>query len=76
MSPGLKYRHYSPDIPLILVEGETGMVCRKGGNSGWKKKSLVLCSEEMKDYYPVQVKKVVLGSRDNLLRLPRTSSKN
>ncbi len=69
MSPGLKYRHYSPDIPLILVEGETGMIVAKVGIVAGRKKSLVLCSEEMKDYYPVQVKKVVLGSRDNLLEV-------
>lgn len=69
LSPGLKYRHYSPDIPLILVEGELGLVVSKVGIIAGRKSSLVLCSEELRDYYPVQVKKVVLGSRSNLLEV-------
>lgn len=29
LSPGLKYRHYAPDVPLILVEGTEKMMAQK-----------------------------------------------
>ena len=66
LSPGMKYRHYSPEIPLILIEGSPGAVVSRAGILARRDKSVVLCSQELADYYPVHVKKVVLGSRNDL----------
>lgn len=68
ISPGMKYRHYAPSVPLILVcGGANGIVDkiksiadveRKKG-----KKIGILCADETKDRYPEELAKVSLGSR-------------
>ena len=54
LSPGLKYRHYSPEIPLILIE-ESGNVVSRAGILA-RRKSVVLCSQELADYYQCTLK--------------------
>ncbi len=74
LSPGVKYRHYSPKKPLILVElsglkslGDyvecVKTVARKVVREG--RNVVLLVSEETSDYYG-DLPKVVLGSRENL----------
>ncbi len=63
-SPGMKYRHYAPTAPLILVEGGTKNVVKKirelyAENS--KKKVGIIATEETKKYYTGNTK--VIGSR-------------
>lgn len=69
LSPGLKYRHYSPDVPLVLIEGNSGEVVSRAGILARRSKSILLCSEEYSEFYPVHIKKVVLGSRNDLYRV-------
>ncbi|PLV58334.1 L-threonylcarbamoyladenylate synthase [Thermotoga sp. KOL6] len=55
LAPGMKYRHYAPSKPLILVENLEKMegILRKYPNH------IVICVEERKDLYR---KKIVVGS--------------
>jgi len=68
ISPGMKYRHYSPDIELILVEGNPfdsfKTINEIASNSN--RKAAILCSEETKELYKEKFDRVILGSRDDL----------
>lgn len=68
LSPGMKYRHYSPDIELLLVEDLEVFNMVKIIKALYREKEdiLVLCSEETADMYPEHFKKYILGSRKNL----------
>ncbi|MBN2851414.1 MAG: threonylcarbamoyl-AMP synthase [Clostridia bacterium] len=62
-SPGMKYRHYSPEAPLYLVQGENEKVVSKistlaGNNTG------ILCSLENMNRYHTG-KRICLGSIAN-----------
>jgi len=59
-SPGMKYRHYSPNAEMFLVEGESEEVVRKinlltSENSAKGLRTGVLSSLENKDRYTAQV---------------------
>ena len=68
LAPGMKYRHYSPDTELILVEGSvvSHMVDKVEEIAGTREKTLVLCSSETSSMYREGVRKYVLGSRRDL----------
>lgn len=64
-SPGMKYRHYSPEAPVILVKGPDDKVTEainKLTDSG--SKSGVLCSRETIDNYTA-INKICIGSRND-----------
>jgi L-threonylcarbamoyladenylate synthase len=68
LSPGMKYRHYAPSVPLLLVcGGANGIVdkIRKIADTETKKgrRIGILCTDETKDRYPEGLVKVSLGSR-------------
>ncbi|SDZ45452.1 L-threonylcarbamoyladenylate synthase [Evansella caseinilytica] len=65
-SPGMKYTHYAPDAPLVLIDGGVAFFqdqVTKAMNTG--KKTGVLVSAELDDYIQAD-KKVIVGSRENL----------
>lgn len=66
-SPGLKYRHYAPKVPLYIIENfseewknKINKLIKEGKKVG------VLASEEYRSFYPNSVKLVVVGTRKNL----------
>ncbi len=68
LSPGMKYRHYAPSIPLMLVCGGANGIVDKIRNIAdtERKKGKrigILCTDETKDRYPAELAKVSLGSR-------------
>jgi|YelNatPaOPRAMG01_1025707.scaffolds.fasta_scaffold00282_28 L-threonylcarbamoyladenylate synthase len=66
-SPGLKHKHYSPKIPLYIINEFS---------EEWKKRILkwveegkkigVLATEEYRNFYPNSVKLLTVGTRKNL----------
>ncbi|MCL6612687.1 MAG: threonylcarbamoyl-AMP synthase [Peptococcaceae bacterium] len=55
-SPGMKYRHYAPSAPMVLVEGDRARVVEEirklaAGYAGRGKRVGVLCREESRDAY-------------------------
>ncbi len=48
LSPGMKYRHYAPSIPLVLLTGERELVMKYLHNAQNAQKCAILCySEEL-----------------------------
>ncbi len=48
LSPGMKYRHYAPSAPLVLLEGDEKKIIKFLQNEQKSKKCVILCySEEM-----------------------------
>lgn len=79
LSPGTKYRHYSPLKPLILIEASDYSelsklvrkvieLCRKLNKNG--KKVLIIASDETKNNY-TDCTVISLGSRGNLYEVAR-----
>ena len=66
-SPGLKYRHYAPKVPLYIIE-EFNEIWQNKIDTWLKegKKVGILVSKENEALYPDIVKKYVVGSRNNL----------
>ncbi len=66
-SPGLKYRHYAPKVPLYIIE-EFNEIWQNKIDAWLKegKKVGILVSKENEGLYPDIVKKYVVGSRNNL----------
>ena len=46
LSPGMKYRHYAPSVPLVLLEGESDKVMTFLHNAQNAEKCTVLCYHE------------------------------
>ncbi|MFW6120152.1 MAG: L-threonylcarbamoyladenylate synthase [Petrotogales bacterium] len=67
-APGMKYRHYSPDIELILYDGDLDWAIQKiiDTTKKTKEKYIILCSEETQNLYPEPSKTIILGSRKEL----------
>lgn len=64
-SPGMKYRHYSPEAPIILVKGRDEKVADKINKlTEQEPKSGVLCSFETIDQY-TSLNKICIGSRND-----------
>ena len=65
LSPGMKYKHYAPSTPLILLEGSDEAKLEFLKNETKSKKCAVLCYEEeeseLKDGSLIQI-----GKRENL----------
>ncbi len=79
LSPGMKYKHYAPEKPLVLVElssyenlselvNEVSAVVNELTSSGAK--VAVIGSDETLDYYK-NVVKISLGSRKNLYEVAK-----
>lgn len=66
LAPGMKYRHYSPKIELILVEGDPRERYKEITDFAFEKNSIILCSRETAHLYPREIRRIVLGSRENL----------
>lgn len=49
LSPGMKYKHYAPSVPLVLLEGERDLVMRFLQNAQNAVKCTVLCYHEELD---------------------------
>jgi len=69
-SPGMKYQHYAPRVPMFLVEGEPVQVikkirklCRENYLKG--RKVGLLLTEENKDLYFEAEAVEILGTRQN-----------
>lgn len=65
LSPGMKYRHYAPKAPLILLDGSEDQVlsymfCRQNAE-----KCVILCYEEETEYLRNE-RLISIGSRDDL----------
>ena len=75
-SPGMKYRHYAPQTPLYLVEGEGADQRRKLADLNKKlaqegyKVGLILF-EESRDFYAAPVIKVLSSKKDPCLAAER-----
>ena len=65
LSPGLKYRHYSPDAPCVLLEGDPEDVLRFLKRAQRESKCAILCfDEELPDLQNERLFPV--GPRDDL----------
>ena len=65
LSPGMKYRHYAPSAPLVLLDGEGDDVERFFVNAQKKENCAILCySEEIGSL--VGDKVIDIGKRDDL----------
>ena len=70
LAPGMKYRHYAPQKPLIVVEGRKAFEEAVAQLSG-RVKVVALCSEEECSKLPESVQKIVLGKEENLYEIAR-----
>ena len=50
LSPGMKYKHYAPDSPLVLLDGESDRVLDFLIDRQSKEKALVLCYNDEAEY--------------------------
>ena len=68
LSPGMKYRHYAPTSPLVLLDGElTDVVAYIKGES--LNKTAILCYTDDKDKVAEELPDAdifILGARDNI----------
>ncbi len=46
LSPGMKYKHYAPKAPLVLLDGERGDVLKFLANEQKSKKCAIICHDE------------------------------
>lgn len=67
-SPGMKYRHYAPDAPMYLVEGEDTAVLRFLSAKSREAGCGILCWDEDVAQLDGSAVIVPLGSRDSQLR--------
>ena len=66
-SPGMKYKHYAPDAPFIVVEGTTTFIQQLINDAKSKGKKVgVLSTKEHKENYDADVV-ISCGSRHDLL---------
>ncbi len=65
LSPGMKYRHYAPRCPLVLLEGEDEQVLKFMGRMQNSERCAVLCySEEVPQLRGERL--IDIGGRDDL----------
>ncbi len=67
LSPGMKYRHYAPTAPLVLLDGEDADVLAFLQREQSLKRCTVLCYDEEVDYL-AQGKIIPVGSRSDLAK--------
>lgn len=68
LSPGMKYKHYSPDIKLILIDSKE--VVSKLINM-YENGDIVFCSDLIYKELPDSVDKISLGNSENLYDIGR-----
>ncbi len=68
LSPGMKYKHYSPDIKLILIDSMD--VVSKITNL-YEKDDIVFCSDSIYKKLPKNISKISLGDSENLYEIGR-----
>jgi len=75
LSPGMKYKHYSPSTPLILIEcpSQEGILetLRRLIQENKDKRICLLITEETRKHLGVDVPIIVLGSRDDVYGIAR-----
>lgn len=65
LSPGMKYRHYAPAVPLVLLDGEQNAVLNFLQSAAKQEKCAVLCySEEMNALEGARL--IDVGAKDDL----------
>lgn len=65
LSPGMKYRHYAPSVPLVLLAGEADAVTRYLKDAETRERCAVLCySEELSTLRADRL--IDIGARDDL----------
>jgi L-threonylcarbamoyladenylate synthase len=68
LSPGMKYRHYAPEAPLVLLDGDTDEVSRFIASEG-KESYAVICYSEDEESLRRDLPGAtfyILGARDNI----------
>ena len=65
LSPGMKYRHYAPNAPLVLLDGEPRTVTEYMKNALIRERCLVLCYDEELDCLGDR-STISIGPRDDL----------
>ena len=65
LSPGMKYRHYAPSVPLVLVEGDEALVQTFLINAQNSEKCALLCYHEELDELRGE-RLIDIGARDDL----------
>lgn len=65
LSPGMKYRHYAPTAPVVLLEGDGDAVLRFLQNEQSEKNCAILCYDEEVDRL-IPHKLIPVGSKDDL----------
>ena len=68
LSPGMKYRHYAPSSPLLLLDGDLSQVTEYIKKEN-KEKIAILCYTDDKDSIAEQIPDAdiyLLGARDNI----------
>ncbi len=70
LAPGMKYRHYAPQKPLIVVESRRAFEEAVAQLSS-RVKLVALCSKEECSKLPENVQKIELGREENLYEIAR-----
>ncbi len=65
LSPGMKYKHYAPASPLILLDGDDGDVLEFLINEQKTKKCAIICYDEEADYLADKLL-LPIGARDDI----------
>ena len=65
LSPGMKYRHYAPRVPLVLLEGDEDCVLRFMRRAQNAEKCALLCYHDEQDELRNE-RLIDIGSRDDL----------
>ena len=65
LSPGMKYRHYAPRAPLVLLDGDESAVLSFMAKKQRSEKCVVICYTE--DAHSLDVERlIIIGDRDDL----------
>ncbi len=65
LSPGMKYKHYAPSVPLVLLTGESDKVMTFLHNAQNAEKCAILCYHEELDSLRCE-RLIDIGSKDDL----------
>ena len=65
LSPGMKYRHYAPNAPLVLLDGENDDVLKYMFRKQNSEKCTIICYTEELDYLRRE-RLICIGDRDDL----------
>lgn len=65
LSPGMKYRHYAPKAPLILLDGDDELVLSYMFRQQNKERCAIICHTEDLDYLRNE-RLICIGDRDDL----------